>query len=62
MIFSRGDDLHSLKKVKGVSYSYGFWNAIGVIWRHRNVVDVVNQDTLIMAVFSILKSERIRRL
>ena len=45
-----------------MSCSYGSWNVIGVIWRYRNVAEVVNQETLIMDVFSILKSEHIRML
>ena len=30
-----------------------------MIWRHRNVAETVNQETLIIAAFSILKSEQI---
>ena len=61
-IFWRGDDLRRLKKVKGVSCSYGSWNDIGVIWRHRNVAEMIKQKTLIMDVLSILKSELVRLL
>ena len=61
-IFWRGDDLRRLKKVKDESRSYGSWNAIGVIWRHRNVAEMINQKMLIIDVFSILKSELVRML